>query len=91
MGNIPTVLRMKININHTRWLSLPAFQSAIAFHTASQHTSIIINIIPNVVKASVSIFTIPPYYNLSFQLYLNLLFGMFNKLKLQKTNQIFLF
>jgi len=31
IGKIPTVFKMKIQINHAKWLFLPAFHKAIAF------------------------------------------------------------
>ena len=36
IGKIPMVLKMKIQINHAKWLFLPAFHKAIAFQTVSQ-------------------------------------------------------
>jgi hypothetical protein len=45
MGKIPIVLKMAMQINHTRWLFLADFQKASIFHTASHIAKQVMTII----------------------------------------------
>jgi hypothetical protein len=42
IGKIPNVLKMKMHINHAKWLFRAAFHIAINFQTVSQIAAIII-------------------------------------------------